>query len=74
MTRGIIISACLSLGHFSKDIAPADATAELKNAICLGFMIIPAIALIIAVLALLFGFKLTREKVKQYSAKIAARS
>lgn len=74
MTRGIIISSCLALGHFSKDIAPADATAELKNAICLGFMIIPAIALIIAALALLFGFKLTREKVKQYSAEIAARS
>lgn len=74
MTRGIIISACLSLGHFSKDLAPAEATVELKNAICLGFMIIPAIALVIAALALLFGFRLTRDKVNQYAAEIAARS
>ncbi|MDO5411120.1 MAG: MFS transporter, partial [Lachnospiraceae bacterium] len=74
MTRGIIINACLALGHFAKDLDPAQATAELKDAICLGFMVIPAIALVIAVVVLLFGFKLTKEKVNQYSAEIAARS
>jgi GPH family glycoside/pentoside/hexuronide:cation symporter len=74
MTRGIIISACLAVGSYSADIDPASASVELKKAICLGFMVVPAVALIIAVLALLFGFKLTREKVNQYSAEIAARS
>lgn len=74
MTRGIIISACLSLGAFNPNINPADASVELQRAISLGFMIIPAIALIIAVIALTFGFKLTREKVNQYTAEIAARS
>ena len=74
MTRGIIISACLSLGAFNPNINPADASVELQRAISLGFMVIPAIALIIAVIALTFGFKPTREKVNQYTAEIAARS
>lgn len=74
MTRGIIISACLSLGNYTSGLTAADVTVELKNAICLGFMIIPAVILVIAVLALLFGFKLTRDKVNQYAAEIAARS
>ena len=37
-------------------------------------MVIPAVALIIAVVALIFGFKLTKEKVDQYAAEIASRS
>ena len=74
MTRGIIISACLAMGNFSTEIDPAQAPEELKRAISIGFMVIPAVALIIAVVALLFGFRLTREKVNQYAAEIAARS
>lgn len=74
MTRGIIISACLAMGKFSADIDPAAATEELKRAISMGFMLIPAIALVIAVIALIFGFRLTREKVNQYAAEIAKRS
>lgn len=74
MTRGIIISACLAMGNFSPDIDPAAASEELKRAISLGFMIIPAAALIIAVVALVFGFKLTKDKVDQYAQEIASRS
>ena len=74
MTRGIIISACLAMGNFSTDIDPAQAPEELKRAISIGFMVIPAVALIIAVVALLFGFRLTREKVNQYATEIASRS
>lgn len=73
MTRGIIISACLALGKFSAEIDPAEASEELKKAIALGFMLIPAIALIIAVVALVFGFRLTKDKVNQYAAEIAQR-
>ncbi len=47
---------------------------ELKRAISLGFMIIPAAALIIAVVALVFGFRLTKDKVDQYAQEIASRS
>ncbi len=74
MTRGIIISACLAWGAFNAEMDPAEATGQLKMAISFGFMGIPAIALIIAVLCLVFGFRLTRDKVNQYAAEIAARS
>ena len=74
MTRGIIISACLAMGNFNADIDPATASEELKRAISVGFMLIPAIALVIAVIALVFGFKLTKAKVNQYAAEIAKRA
>ena len=72
MTRGIIISACLAAGGFSADIT--EASESLKKWISVGFMVIPAIALVIAVIALVFGFRLTKDKVVQYQAEIAARN
>lgn len=74
MTRGIIINACLAMGGFSAAINASEASEGLKNAISIGFMVIPAIALIVAVLALIFGFRLTKDKVNQYAAEIASRS
>ena len=50
------------------------ASVELNKGICMAFMIIPALALIVAAVLLLFGFRLTKEKVEQYSAEIAARN
>ncbi|MDC7288062.1 MFS transporter [Blautia schinkii] len=73
MTRGIIISACLAFASFDSSIDAAMATVELKKGICMAFMVIPALALIVAALLLLFGFRLTKEKVEQYSAEIASR-
>ena len=62
------------MGNFNADIDPATASEELKRAISVGFMLIPAIALVIAVIALVFGFKLTKDKVNQYAAEIAKRA
>lgn len=73
MTRGIIISACLAIAAFDPNIDAAMATVELKKGICMAFMVIPACALIIAALLLLFGFKLTKEKVEQYQTEIASK-
>ena len=47
---------------------------ELQSAICLAFMIVPAIALVVAGVLLLFGFRLTKDKVIQYQNEIAARN
>lgn len=73
MTRGIIISVCLAFANFSPDIDPASASVALQKGICMAFMIIPACTLIIAALLLLAGYGITREKVEQYQAEIAAR-
>ena len=73
MTRGIIINACLAIGAFSSSIDPAAATEGLKKAICMAFMVVPALALVVAGVLLLIGFRITKEKVEQYQAEIAAR-
>lgn len=74
MFRGIIISACLALAAFDPTIEAANATVELQKGICLAFMVIPACALIVAALLLALGFKVTKAKVEQYQAEIAARN
>lgn len=73
MFRGVIISACLAAANFSADIDPAQATDALKKGICMGFMVVPAAMLIVAAVVMLLGFRLTKDKVAQYSAEIAAR-
>ena len=73
MLRGISISACLAIAHFTPGMDASQATVELHKGICLGFMIIPACALLLSAVILLFGFKITREKVEQYRAEIDAR-
>ena len=74
MTRGIIISACLAMAAFDPSINPAMATEGLKKGICMAFMIIPALALIIAAVLLLLGFCITKDKVEQYQAEISQRA
>lgn len=73
LTRGIIITAGLAMGNFSADIDPAQASMELKKGVCMAFIVIPAIALVIAAVVMLFGFRLTKDKVVQYQNEIAAR-
>ncbi len=73
MTRGIIISACLAIASFNPNIDPSEATTKLMKGICLAFMIIPACALIIGALLLMFGYKLTKEKVVMYQEEITNR-
>ena len=73
MLRGISISACLAIAHFTPGMDASQATVELQKGICLGFMIIPACALLLSAVILLFGFKITREQVEQYRAEIDAR-
>ena len=74
LARGIVITACLAVANFKADaVDMANVPVELQKAVCLAFMIVPAIALVIAGLLLLFGFRLTKEKVVQYQSEIAAR-
>lgn len=74
LLRGIIIGAVLGAAGFSASIDPAAASLQLQLGICQGFMVIPAIMLVISALLLLFGFRITREKVERYQAEIAARN
>ena len=74
LARGIVINACLAIAHFNADAVDlSNVPVELEHAICMAFMIVPAIALVAAGLLLLFGFRLTKEKVIQYQSEIEAR-
>lgn len=74
LARSIVIPACLAVAHFEADAVDLNNVApELEKAICLAFMIVPSIALVVAALLMLFGFRLTKEKVIQYQDEIAAR-
>ena len=74
LLRGIIIGAVLGAAGFTADIDPLSASTALQSGICSGFMIIPAILLLVAAALLLFGFRITKEKVEQYQAEIDARN
>ena len=74
MTRGIIITAVLAAAAFSADIDPSTASVELMRGICNGFMIVPAITLIVGAFLLLVGFRLTKQKMEKYQNEIAQRS
>lgn len=75
LARGIVIPTVLgAVGYNADKVDIANVAPELQSAICLAFMIIPAIALVVAGVFLLFGFNLTKDKVIQYQNEIAARA
>ena len=62
--RGILISVALAIGGFSAAIAPADATPQMLRGICIGFMVIPAVVVLVGALLFQFGYRLTPPKAK----------
>ena len=60
--RGILISVALAIGGFSADIDPASASASVQRGICIGFMVIPAVVVIVGALVLQFGYRLGQDK------------
>lgn len=77
MCRGIVINACLAAAAFNADalegLSVDQIPVELKKGICVAFMTVPAVALVIAGVVLLVGFRLSKEQVVKYQAEIAAR-
>lgn len=73
VSRGIVISSCLAIAAFNPSLDAATASPELMRGISIGFMVIPAIAILIGALVLIFGFKITRDKVVKYQEEIETR-
>lgn len=71
--RGLFITSVLAAGGFVTGMDVASATPELISSICFGFMLVPAIACVVSLVLFNFGFKITQDKVEQYTAEIAAR-
>lgn len=70
LLRAMIIPVCLAIGGFNAAIKPADAPVAMQQGICLAFMVIPGILLVICALVLLFGYRLTKDKVLEMQKEI----
>ncbi len=60
--RGILISVALGIGGFSASIDPATADAAVQRGICIGFMIIPAVVVLVGAVILQLGYRLGGNK------------
>ncbi|MGL4549023.1 MFS transporter, partial [Eubacterium aggregans] len=60
--KSALLTACLAIGGFSAKIAVDQASTAMKESICLALLIIPAVLLVIGVIVLFFGFRLTKKK------------
>lgn len=61
VSRGILISACLALAQFSSETDPSMASLQLQRGISMGFMIIPAVVILLGAVILAFGYKLDQD-------------
>lgn len=82
IARGVAIPAVLAAAGWATQYATANTDGSLtpdmiplslQQGICTGFMVIPAILLVIAAVLLFFGYRLTPEKLKEYQDEIDAR-
>lgn len=73
ITRGLFISTVLGITGFSPAIAVEEASESVKNGIAVGFTIIPAVLLLIALVIITFGYRIKDSDVETYSAEIAKR-
>lgn len=74
VSRGILINACLAMAGFSLAVVQSnEVTVKLARGISMGFTIIPAIAVGLGALILIFGYKLSSKDIEKYSAEIEKR-
>ena len=59
--RGILIPAVLALGGFDASISAAEASESVRQGICLGFMVIPAVCVALGAVILNLGYKLDKK-------------
>ena len=69
--RGTILSACLVAVGWQSGVALEGAA---RQGMTIAFALVPAIFCLVGLLLLVFGFKITKDKVEQYQAEINARS
>ncbi len=74
VARSSIIPAILAAVGFVAGMEASDSTLMLQEGIANGFMVMPTVLLIISALLLIFGFRLTPGKLRDYQKEIYERS
>ena len=73
LLRGILVPAALAAAGYRPDLDPATISEAARQGLTVSFALIPGIFLIVGALLLIFGFRLTKEKVLKYQAEIDSR-
>jgi GPH family glycoside/pentoside/hexuronide:cation symporter len=73
IARAVILNGSLIAVGFDARIDPAQATESLKRGITAAFALVPGLFLCAGIFLILFGFRLTQEKVVQYQTEIDAK-
>jgi GPH family glycoside/pentoside/hexuronide:cation symporter len=71
--RSLILNLVLALVGFSAAIPASEATVELQRGISMVFLVIPGVLVLVAMFVIIFGYRITKEKIAQYQEEIAAR-
>jgi GPH family glycoside/pentoside/hexuronide:cation symporter len=74
VVRSLILNLVLALVGFNAAIPSSEATAELQRGISMVFLVVPGVLVLLAMFVIIFGYRLTREKIAQYHEEIAARN
>jgi GPH family glycoside/pentoside/hexuronide:cation symporter len=72
--KNILLAASLAAVGFSSQMDPAAVTLTVKRGIAAAFALIPGLLSIMTLLLIVFGYKLTKEKVRQYQNEIDERA
>jgi len=73
LLRGILVPAALAAAGYSPNLDPATMSEAARQGLTVSFALIPGIFLAAGALLLIFGFRLTKEKVLKYQAEIDSR-
>jgi GPH family glycoside/pentoside/hexuronide:cation symporter len=71
--RSLILNLVLAMVGFNAAIPASEATLELQRGISMVFLVIPGILVLVAMFVIIFGYRITKEKIAQYQEEIAAR-
>ncbi len=75
VSRGILIALALAMAGFDSATTTAEnTTVQLERGISMGFTIFPAVAVALGAVIMIFGYRLTRDKMAEYSAELARRN
>jgi GPH family glycoside/pentoside/hexuronide:cation symporter len=73
LLRGTLVPAALAAAGYRPDLDPATMSEAARQGLTVSFALIPGIFLAVGALLLIFGFRLTKDKVLHYQAEIDAR-
>jgi GPH family glycoside/pentoside/hexuronide:cation symporter len=71
--RSLILNLVLAMVGFNAAIPASEATMELQRGISMVFLVIPGVLVLVAMFVIIFGYRITKEKIAQYQEEIAAR-